>query len=481
MNKSAGIFISREQIKQEFYRSTERFHVIACWVGILLNLIWFVSDYFVLHEHWISFMEWRVTVSTGTIILLLFRKKIPVSIYVCMFFLVLGIAVQNAYMWSVMDADHMKQHTFAYMALFVGAGMLVLWEFYFSVILMSLTLISNFVFFSLFQDKMMFAEFMIDGGLLTFSVGIFCMFMIRSRYRLTMTEIKSRLELAKSKEIIEKEHTVVSEQKLQIESHKNLLEEVNKEITDSINYAKRIQAALIPTQKEFDQHFRQNFILFQPKDIVSGDFYWIKELGGKIYYATADCTGHGVPGGFMTMLGLSFLDEIVKVDGIIEPGQILDTLKERIVVTLKQTGEAGENKDGMDIALCCVDLSARQLTYAAANNSIYTFDPIEHLAEHKPDKQPCGFFHASMPFSSNTISLTNGMMVYSLTDGYPDQFGGPKGKKFKYRQLEELLIQNANASVELQKKMLSDTLRQWMQNKYPQVDDILLIGIKIVF
>ena len=471
--------IPENQIKEEFLRSTEKYHVIACWVGIVLNIAWFISDYFVMPSYWLTFIEWRISVSLITLVLLILRKKLSLTIYHCLFFLVVGISIQNAYMWSVMDAEHMKQHTFAYIALFIGAGMLVLWEIYFSIILMVLTFFFNILFFYLFQTKINFGEFMIDGAMLTFSSGIFCMFLIRSRYKLTFTEIKSRLELARSKEIIEEEHKRVSGQKIQIEAQKNQLEEFNKEITDSINYAKRIQAALLPAESDFKKYFKESFIFFKPKDIVSGDFFWIKELKGKIFYATADCTGHGVPGGFMTMLGLSFLDEIVKVKGINEPDQILNSLREKIVFTLKQTGETGENKDGMDIALCSVDFNSKEIIFSGANNSIYHLNNEKALLEIKPDKQPCGFFHHSKSFTTKKILFGDDESVYSFTDGYADQFGGPKGKKFKYKQLEELLIHNAHQSMSIQREILDHTIKNWTLDKYPQTDDILVIGIKL--
>ncbi|MFN5181987.1 MAG: PP2C family protein-serine/threonine phosphatase [Bacteroidota bacterium] len=480
MSKVGNVFVTDEEIASEFQRSTERFHVIACWIGIVLNLVWFISDYFVLPNYWLIFIEWRAAVSAVALVVLLFRKKISLSIYHCLFILVLGISIQNSYMWSVMDAEHMKQHTFAYIALFIGAGMLVLWEFYYSVILMVLTLIFNFLFFYLNQTSISFGEFMIDGAMLTFSVGVFCMFLIRSRYRLTLTEIKNRLGLARSKEIIEKEHAVVIEQKLKIETQKNLLEEFNKEVTDSINYAKRIQSALIPTEDEFLKYFKESFVFFKPKDIVSGDFYWIKEVDNKIFYATADCTGHGVPGGFMTMLGLSFLDEIVKVQEIYEPELILNRLREKIIDTLKQTGQVGENKDGMDIVICVYDVSSKKFSFSGANNSLYQINPdSDDLLEFKPDKQPCGFYHAAKPFTKVDIQVAKGSIFYSFTDGYADQFGGPKGKKFKYRQLEEILNTNKHLPFSQQKQILKDSIYAWMTNRYPQTDDMLIVGVKI--
>jgi sigma-B regulation protein RsbU (phosphoserine phosphatase) len=464
-------------IKSEFYKNTEKFHIIACWIGIILNLVWFASDYFVLPDHWKQFLEWRFAVSTSSFLVLILRNKLRINIYQCIFFLVLGISMQNAYMWSVMDLAHMQKHAFAYMVLFIGVGMLVLWDFRYSLILVVLTIIANIVFYKLYS-KLSVDEFTINGALLTFTVAIFMMFLIRGRQRLTIKEITSRLALARSKEIIEKEHSIVMEQKKEIEKQNDELEEKSKEITDSINYAKRIQTAFIPSDKIFASHFTESFVYFRPKDIVSGDFYWITKKGNKIFYVTADCTGHGVPGGFMTMLGLSFLDEIVEIKGETNTDVIINYLRDRIVSTLKQSGDAGESKDGMDIAVCCVDKDKNILTYSGANNPIYICRAGE-LIELKPDKQPCGFYFEPKPFSKTEFALQVNDIIYSFTDGYADQFGGEQGKKFRYKALKKILQDNCNRPLSEQKTILADNMNSWMGKKHEQLDDILVIGVKI--
>jgi sigma-B regulation protein RsbU (phosphoserine phosphatase) len=455
--------IAEEAVNAEFNKSTEKFHTITCWIGIILNVVWFISDYFVLPDHWLIFLDVRILVSSVSFIALVTRKKTGLSIYTCVFFLVLGISLQNAYMWSVMDLATMQKHTFAYIALFIGAGMLVLWEFKYSLIAFILSLIGN-IFFLKINSKLSVEELTINGGLLTLTVAIISMFLIRSRRRLTINEIRSRLELSRSKELIQQEHAIV--------------EEKNKEITDSINYAKRIQSALIPSETEFGKHFKESFVLFKPKDIVSGDFYWIFEKDDKLFYVTADCTGHGVPGGFMTMLGLTFLEEIIAVKGVTQPQLILDELREKIINTLKQTSAAGENKDGMDITLCCVNKKNNSLTYSSANNSLYILRG-GILNEHKGDKQPCGFFPNPKPFTSHEVKLEAGDCIYTYTDGFADQFGGKSGKKFKYQQFEELLVSNHGKRFAEQKELLNTSIDTW-RGKLEQVDDILVIGVKVV-
>ncbi len=479
----ADVSISPELVKAEFSRSTEKFHVITHVVGLILNIVWFISDYFVLPDHWVPFLIFRTVVSTVSLALVLTRKQTGLNIYFCMFILVLGISIQNAYMWSVMDLAHLQKHAFAYMVLFIGVGMLVLWDIWYSIVLVIATVISNIIFYVL-NSPLTVDEFIINGGLLILTVAIFCVFLIRTRYRLTLNEIKIRLELGKSKEIIEREHNVVLAQNEEILLQKEVLEDKNREITASINYAKRIQTAFIPTEKDFTKHFTDSFVLFKPKDIVSGDFYWVHKTGDVIYYVTADCTGHGVPGGFMTMLGLSFLEDIIEGGHTDDPSKVLDLLRDKIVNTLKQGSSNEENKDGMDLIVCRLDLKKMKLQYAAANNSFYVVRNAPQLKEGKElillkaDKQPCGFFPEPKPFTAREFDLQKGDCIYTLTDGYPDQFGGKKGKKFRYLQLEEMLVKNSDKPFVVQKEILSDTFEDW-KGHLDQVDDVLIIGIRV--
>ncbi|MBN8693353.1 MAG: SpoIIE family protein phosphatase [Bacteroidetes bacterium] len=459
---ATDISVSKQEVENEFYRSTERFQVITCWVGVVLNLVWFISDYFIIPDYWIPFLLFRASVSGITALILLSKKFHKLNIYMTLFVLVLGISIQNAYMWSVMDLEHLQKHAFAYMVLFIGVGMLVYWDFIYSIILLIITVICNIAFYAA-NSNLSVDQFVISGGLLVLTVALFSAFLIRTRYRLTLNEIRSRLELAKSKEVIEEERNTVVEQK--------------KEITDSINYAKRIQRAFIPTEIDFNKHFADSFVLFQPKDIVSGDFYWVRKKDDFIYYATGDCTGHGVPGGFMTMLGLSFLEEIIDTRKSIDPAEILNLLRDKIINTLKQGASTEENKDGMDIVLCGINTKTNELQYAAANNSFYVVRNNE-IMDMKADKQPCGFFHDPKPFTTQKFQLEKGDIVYTFTDGYADQFGGPKGKKFRYKQFEEIILTNHTKKFQLQKDTLMKAFYDWKGNM-EQTDDVLVIGVKI--
>lgn len=267
----------------------------------------------------------------------------------------------------------------------------------------------------------------------------------------------------------------------------------NQEITDSINYAKKIQEAILPTEDEFKTAFPDSFILFKPKDIVSGDFYWIstnpkefpsidKEQGNNSWrvknplVAAVDCTGHGVPGSLMSMMGNSLLNKIVDTHKISNPNEILNLLRTEIINSLKQHGE-NENKDGMDIALCTV--YDDRIEYAGANNPIYVIRKNGSLEEIKADKMPVGYSGVELkPYTNHSVKMEQGDSFYIFTDGYADQFGGKDNKKFKYKQFKDLLVTINSKSMRSQKEILNETIENW-KGTNEQTDDILVIGIRI--
>jgi ligand-binding sensor domain-containing protein/serine phosphatase RsbU (regulator of sigma subunit) len=282
-------------------------------------------------------------------------------------------------------------------------------------------------------------------------------------------------KLIREKKILEHK---VDQRTTEVMMQKEIVETQNKEIRDSILYAKRIQEAILPAQEEIHRALPDSFILFKPRDIVSGDFYWFSEKNNKVIIAVADCTGHGVPGAFMSMIGNTLLNEIVNEKEVILPHLILFHLRENIMKSLKQTGAEGENKDGMDIALCVYDKEKMELEFAGANNPLYRISGGE-LIEIKGDKQPIGVYKGdTKPFTSHKVTLTSGDCIYIASDGYADQFGGHNGKKFKYKQMKELLLSLSNQPMAEQKKSLDKGIEAW-RGVLDQVDDILVIGFRV--
>jgi len=258
----------------------------------------------------------------------------------------------------------------------------------------------------------------------------------------------------------------------------------NQEITDSINYAEKIQTAVLPSKKLLNEIITDHFIIYRPKDIVSGDFYWFTQTDKYFIIAAADCTGHGVPGAFMSMLGITLLNEIVNNRNIVDAKEILNELREAVKKSLRQEGNYNEQKDGMDIALCVLNNKEQTLQYAGANNPLYIIrknsESKEHeLLEYKADRMPIGIFPKDhLSFNNNDIKLEEDDRIYMFSDGFADQFGGEKGNKFKSKNLKNLILSVQDKSMEEQKKWIENSLDEW-QGNHNQVDDILLIGIKI--
>jgi serine phosphatase RsbU (regulator of sigma subunit) len=288
-----------------------------------------------------------------------------------------------------------------------------------------------------------------------------------------LLEAKLRLE-----KTVEERTEEVREKAKEVLHQKEIIQEKNKELTSSIVYAQRIQEAILPEEKMLQEIFPDSFVLFKPKDIVSGDFPWMCRTGNYFFWAVADCTGHGVPGGFMSMLGNSLLNQIVAEQGIIQPSKILDELRERVMRSLKQSGADGETRDGMDICLCRLDLSSHTVVFAGANNSVYLVRNGE-LREYRGNKQPVGIHMAEMhPFSEQAFEVSKGDCLYAFSDGYADQFGGEKGKKFKYSRFEELILKEHKNSMSHQSEVYWNTFETW-RGEFEQVDDVCVIGVRV--
>lgn len=263
----------------------------------------------------------------------------------------------------------------------------------------------------------------------------------------------------------QKANTIISKQKEEVEIK-------NSEILASINYAKRIQYALLAHKEFMDQYLPANFIYFDPKDIVSGDFYWAARRGTKTYLAVCDSTGHGVPGAFMCLLNIGFLSEAINEKGIEEPNKIFDHVRSRLVESISKEGQ----KDGFDGILICLDEKLKEIYYAAANNAPVLVSNGT-ITELEKDKMPVGIGERKDAFKLHHVNPKAGDILYLYTDGYADQFGGPKGKKYKYKQLNELLLNLSNLEMETQRHELAADFKQWKGN-LEQVDDVCVIGIK---
>ena len=290
----------------------------------------------------------------------------------------------------------------------------------------------------------------------------------------------------------------------EIIEQKKIIELTNEEVTASITYAKRLQLAILPTRSQIKTALKNSFILFLPKDIVSGDFYYIdiKDNGNKVFFTAADCTGHGVPGAMVSLICTNALHKAIIEDDLNKPSEILDSAKNNLEQRFKRSGE--NIKDGMDISLCCLDLKLKKLTYSGAFNPLWIvrsntkrketlkyLDYFEdskkpqllesesfHLIEIRADRQPVGKYEYSKPFTNHEIDLIENDIIYLSTDGYSDQFGGAKGKKMKSKNFKKLLLDIQNKSMETQHDILQEKFETW-KDDFEQIDDVCVFGVKV--
>jgi serine phosphatase RsbU (regulator of sigma subunit) len=311
--------------------------------------------------------------------------------------------------------------------------------------------------------------------------------------------------------LLEKQNIQIRQQKEEIEAsrdeitrQRDKIEEQRNEITDSIKYSRRIQTAILPPESIIKKLLPEHFVFYQPKDIVSGDFYWVLEQNMQILWAAVDCTGHGVPGAFMSIIGFKGLNSCAREYNLFHPGEILDKLNEIVAETFRQERhEEVENinettiRDGMDIALCSLNRECGTLEFAGANNSLVLIRskeiPLEvnseiqpadlsneafSLYEIKADRQPIGSYAGTHSFKNNTIKVLPGDSIYTFSDGLADQFGGATGKKFMNKQLKQLFLSLQTYPVEQRKLNLTNAFLSW-KGSYEQVDDVLVIGVSI--
>ena len=289
-------------------------------------------------------------------------------------------------------------------------------------------------------------------------------------------------EIEAQRDEIEAQRDEVEAQRDLLETQRDVVVSQKDEIIDSISYAKRIQSAMLPPEIYITELLNENFIFHKPRDIVSGDFYWIKQVKQYIILLAADCTGHGVPGALMSMLGISYLNEIVQRRGITQANLILNELRKQVKFSLRQHGKPDEAKDGIDMALCVLDLQSMMMQYSGANNPLYLIRDVEdisELKEIKPDRMPIGYYQGKdKTFTNHDIQLEIGDTFYMFSDGFIDQKGGKDNKKFMSKNFKNLLLEIHDHPMYDQKEILDKSLSDWMGNN-SQMDDILVMGVRV--
>lgn len=293
--------------------------------------------------------------------------------------------------------------------------------------------------------------------------------------------LRSYNQKKKANLLLSSKNNEIEQQKNEIQISHEIITEKNNLIIESIEYAKSIQEAILTSEEYLSKTFREHFVLFIPKDIVSGDFFWVyKSKNNKVFCVTADCTGHGVSGGFMTMIGNSLLNEIIIEDAVEEPNLILDKLRDSVIKTLnKDSGDSVLSKvrNGMDLSLCVIDLNTNKLLFSGANNGAYIIRNGQ-VIELRGDKQPIGIHKKMIPFTLQELELQSDDLIYTFTDGYPDQLGGPEDMRFKISALKEIILSVCNLNMSSQKQKLLEESIKWRRSN-DQTDDITVFAFRI--
>jgi serine phosphatase RsbU (regulator of sigma subunit) len=344
----------------------------------------------------------------------------------------------------------------------------------------------------------------IVGFILIFVFAIVIFYFLRQKRRANILLAFQKHEISDKNEELNQLVEEITTQRDEIETQrdevvtqKEIIEKIHFEVSESIDYATKIQESILPEKEILAKFISEFFVLYKPKDKVSGDFYWWNQINGQTIITVADCTGHGVPGAFMSMLGVSFLREILQKEHITYPGIILKKLRKEIIKTLKQKDEIGGQKDGMDMSIISINHETNVLQYAGANNPLYIvksgklkveseaiklYELDEYfnfkLYEVKPNKMPISIYYKMDDFDTHEIQLEKGDQLYLFSDGYVDQFGGAKGRKFKSKAFKKLLLENADNPMQEQKEILNHTIENW-KGDIEQIDDVTVMGIKI--
>ncbi len=449
-----------KEVQIELSKLTQANHDLVIRVVSVLNILFAVSDYLTAPQFWVSFLVIRLIITSIFFSVYYFQGQLSIHPKWTLYIAYLGCIIENSYMYNVLDAPTLQKFTFAFITTFIGAGLFAIWNLRLSILAVIFSVLLNSVLF-IFLSPLTLEEFLSNGAFLTLMVAICSIIPIHTRMSALVKEITYRFQLAAANHVIA---------------------DKNKSIVDSIEYAKRIQDAMLPNEKDWNSLQQDYFVFYQPKDIVSGDFYWLnlqeKGDGSILNVAVGDCTGHGVPGALMSILGMSSIQEIYAQDDAYLPNQILNQLRKKITLNLKQTGEFGEQKDGMDLGLIHYFTKERKLEFAGANTAAWVVRGHEIIVL-KGDRMPIGIqYGPEQPFTLQSLPLREGDWIYLFTDGFVDQLGGEFGKKYLSKNFKTFLLSIHHLPSQEQKKRIEEEFQRWKKEN-DQMDDVLVFGLHI--
>lgn len=451
-------------IKLELEKSSSRYHILGAWIAVFFNPLFAVTDYINIPEDWVHIMYIRIIVSVTTLVMLFMYKKRDWPSYIIVLVPFLLISLQNAYTFQFIDNEHILGHTLNYLALFFAAGLFILWQLKYSILVISTSILLTTISISL-NENIKINIFLVEGGILLLMGTLLSIVLIQARYRLTIKEIIAQLKLRESNKKLENQTKEVQEK--------------NQHITQSINYAKRIQDSILGSEDSIHSLFPNSFIIYKPKDILSGDFYYHYECKTSCtkIVVTADCTGHGVPAALMTVLGINSLKEIIEINAIHDPEKILSFLDIKIKESLSKSEKNVKINDGMDASI--VVIKETSIAFSGAFNPIFIVKKTGETKRIKGTRNAIGGENNLCNlYAKINLDLTTGDKIYLFSDGFQDQYGGPNFKKFMSKTFRENLLETSTLSMDRQKQELENRLRKWQGNA-EQTDDILVVGIEI--
>ncbi len=449
-----------QEVKIELTKLTQANHDLVIRVVSVLNIVFAVSDYFTAPNFWLNFLVIRVFVTAIFFSVYYYQAELKIHPKWTLYIAYLGCIIENSYMYNVLDAITLQKFTLSFITTFIGAGLFAIWNLRLSILAVIFSIVLNAILF-VSLSPLTLNEFLANGAFLTLMVAICAIIPIHTRMTALTKEITYRFQLAAASSVIANK---------------------NKNILDSIEYAKRIQDAMLPSQKDLTELPYDCFVFYQPKDIVSGDFYWLNPAVQSekklLNVAIGDCTGHGVPGALMSILGMSSIQEIYAQDAFYSPNQILDQLRKKITLNLKQTGVLGEQKDGMDLGLIHYYSEDKKLEFAGAHFPVWIVRN-HTLIEMKGDRMPIGIHYGKeKPFTLQTITLEEGDWIYLFTDGFADQMGGDLNKKYLSKNFKKFLLSITHLSSQEQKEAIQHEFQTW-KNENDQIDDVLVFGLRV--
>lgn len=455
--------VTADALQSEIELASDRFNIRAAWVAVVFVPVFAITDYLNIPDGWFQIFIIRCSISIITAAMLLGRKRWKLTSAWIAIVSFIMISLQNAYTYTLVGEPDVLQHSINYIALLIGAGMFLLWPWRYSVAMVVITFAATGFFVHL-NGTIGWEYFLMHGGLLLLVVALFMIALIEFRYSLTAKELRAKLALRVSNDLLARQ--------------KSITELKNEAITDSIHYAKGIQTAILGGTKPLAEWFDDAFVFYEPKDILGGDFYWFynDEKNRIKTVIAADCTGHGVPAALMTVLGNSLLDEIVIQKGVTSPDLILSQLDTRIRESLERhTTESQRMNDGMDMSV--LSISDDEVRFAGANNPLCRIMDNE-VEVVKGSKVPIGSeqYDGEKAYELHTFPRVKGEKVYLFSDGFQDQFGGPDGRKYMSRNFRKLLLQVSSLPMIQQRAVLQHDFREW-KGLTEQTDDVLVIGI----